>query len=178
MLSALQLAEPIIAAMVKLLSTNMPAIVDELNATITDGFTVEQPVQYLPYVPVPSTLEGGMPIIGVRELGAIFVDDLQYNTDAVHRYAVMALCQNSDQQSLAWQLRRTAQAIMYTISLDRLLGPAAIMRQSGEYSVNFESTEPGPLYGEPELTDDGIIRPPRSFMSYTAVVFNSRRTEV
>lgn len=146
-LSQLQLSEPLIAAMVTLLSEQLNGTIDELNATITDGYTVPHVAQFLPYVPVPSTLEAGIPAIGCQELPAEFEDDLQFSVHAKHRYAVVCILQNSDHQTLALQLRRMVQAIAFTVQTDRMLGTAGgsggIMRvQGGAWSVNFIETTP------------------------------------
>lgn len=177
MLPSLGLTEPIVTAMVKLLKTNLPAVVTELNATITDGYTIDEPVQYLPYVPVPSTLQGGMPAIGVQRMAAQFQNDIIVNVDAAHRYAVVAIVQNVDQQALAWQLDRTLQAITYTIQNDRVHLPAGgIMQQAGVWNLKLESTEPGPLLGD--LDPFNPESPPRSYLSWVALVMSSERTEV
>lgn len=180
-LTDFQLAEPLVTAMVTLLSANLNTTIDALNATITDGYTVDHVVQVLPYVPIPSTLEGGMPAVGVQDLPADFVNDLQFNMDAVHQYAVVAVIQNSDQQALAWQLRRTMQAIGATIQADRLaggpLGTASIMKtQGGAWSVNFERTEPGPVLGDIDPVNPAA--PPHTYLSYVGLIMSSTRTEV
>src|SRR5207248_8400242 len=115
--------------------------------------TIDHIQQFLPYVPVPSTLQGGLPCIGVQDLPSLFVDDLQFEVDVEHEYAVVAIVQQSDQLTLAWQLRRTMQAIANTIQADRMVmngtAPGGIMRsQGGAWAVNFIRTEPGPLLGD------------------------------
>lgn len=176
-LPSLQLSEPLVTAMVGLLSSNLNAEIDLLNATVTDGFTIDHAAQVLPYVPVPSTLMGGTPAIGVQDMPATFEDDLQYNTDALHEYAIVAVIQNADQQALAWQLRRTVQAIANTISQDRLLGQSSVMlTQGGAWSVNFLRTEPGPLLGDLDPTNPEA--PPRSYLSWAALVCSSKRREI
>jgi hypothetical protein len=180
-LPSLQLAEPLVSAMVTLLDENLNATIDALNATITDPYTVPHVAQILPFVPVPSTLQGGMPAIGVQELPSEFEDDLQFSMFGHHRYAVAAIIQNSDQQTLTIQLRRTMQALAATIQADRLLGTAGgsggIMRvQGGALSVQFEGTVPGPLLGD--LDPLSPEAPPRSYLSWCALELSSRRVEI
>lgn len=179
-LPQLALAEPLITAMVQLLDANLNTTIDELNATITDGFIVPHAAQILPYVPVPSTLEGGMPAIGVQELPASFEDDLQFSLHTEQRYAVVAVIQNADQQTLAWELRRMMQAIAFTIQADRILGTPAgsggVMRGAGAWSVQFEATVPGPLLGD--LDPNNPEAPPRSYLSWCALELTSARTQI
>lgn len=188
-LSAFQLSEPLVTAMVSLLSGNLNVTIDQLNATLDGTYPDNQPggpfkvphvVQFLPYVPVPSTLEGGMPCVGVQELGGQFENDIEVSADAVHTYAVVAICQHVDHQTLAWQLRRIMQAIGFTIQADRLAGTASgtggIMRsQAGAFSVNLIRYEPGPLLAD--LDPTGADSPPRSYVSWVALEMQSMRAE-
>jgi len=179
-LATLNLAEPIVAGMVTLLTADLNDTIDLLNATESDAYAVPHAVQILPYVPVPSVLQGGMPAVGVQEIGAEFVDDLQFSADAVHEYAVVAILQHSDHMTLTLQLRRMAQAIAYTVQQDRMKGNVAgsggTMRLAGAMSVNLGRTEPGPLLAD--LDPVNADAPPRSFLSWTALTFNSRRREI
>lgn len=180
-LPQLQLSEPLVSAIVSLLEANLNTVIDELNATLTDSYAVEHVVQFKPYVPVPSTLAGGCPAVGVQRLGAQFADDLQYSADAVHEYAVVAIVQNSDQESLVWQLDRTIQAIANVIQADRAAGTTSgtggVMRDDGgAWSVNFQRTEPGPVLGDLDPTSDAS--PPRIFLSWSALILSSKRREI
>lgn len=181
MTQQLQLAEPLIEAMVTLLKANLNTTIDALNTAYSDAFTLDHAAQILPYVPIPSTLQGGTPAVGCQELPAQFEDDLQFSMHALHRYAVVAIIENSDQQTLAVQLRRIMQAIAQTIQADRMLGTTGgsggIMRTQGRaWSVEFEATVPGPLLGDLDpLNPDG---PPRSYMSWCAIELSSRRGEI
>lgn len=177
----LQLAEPLVSAMVTLLEASLPGVIDSLNATVTDGFTVDKPAQYLPYMPFAGSLQGGLPIVAVQQLGGQFEDDLQYNTDAEHQYAVIPIIQNADHQTLAWQLNRTLEAIAYTIQQDRLVGvpqgSASVMKtEGGAWSVNFVRYEPGPLLGDIDPENPGS--PPATYLSWVGLVLSSKRREV
>lgn len=178
-LASFNLTEPIVTAMVKLLSQNLNATITTLNETLTDSYTVPQVAQFLPFLPVPSTLEGGMPAVGVQELGAVFEDDQVSSTNAVHTYAVIAILNHVDQQTLAWQLRRMMEAIAYTIQADRLLagalGTGSIMETAGAFSVNLIRYDPGPVLGEFDpLNTEG---PPTSYLSWVSLVMQSMRNE-
>lgn len=178
-LSAFQMTEPLVEAMVSLLQTNLNVTIDQLNASYADQYTLPHVAQFLPFVPAPSALESGIPAVGVQELGANFHNDIITSTDALHRYAVVAVCQAVDQQTLATQLRRMSQAILFTIQADRLAGTAfgtgGIMRGAGAWSVNLRHYEPGPLLGD--LDPNNPEAPPRSYLSWIAIVMESMRAE-
>lgn len=180
-LPQLQLAEPLVDAMVALLKANLNGNIDALNTSYGDGFVVPHQAQVLPYIPIPSTLEGGMPAIGVQEISGSFEDDLQFSLHATHEYAVAAILQHADHQTLVMQLRRIVQAIAYTIQQDRMQGTAAgsggVMRvQGGAWSVQFLRTEPGPVLGD--LDPLNSAAPPKTYLSWTALVFSSERGEI
>lgn len=175
-----QLTEPLVSAMVSLLSSSLNATIDTLNSTVTDGFIVDHVVQFKPFIPVPSTLQGGMPAVGVQRLGSTFPEDRQSTTDGLHTYAVAAIIENNDHEALNWQLERTMQAIINTIQADRLqttgTTPSGVLRtQGGAYSVNFIRIEPGPLLGD--LDPTSLEGPPRTFLSWVALILESMRTE-
>ncbi len=180
-LSSLNLFEPLANAMVALLSSptvGLQVNINLLNASLAPGDLYPVPAvgQIVPYVPVPSTLEVGGPVVGVQELPAEFADDIQVSMDAEHHYAVVGVVQNADHITLVWQLRRIAQAIGYTIQQDRLAQVSILRSQGGAYSVNFKGTVPGPVLGDLDpVTPDA---PPRSYLSWTALLFSSRRREV
>jgi hypothetical protein len=181
-LPQLQLTEPLVAAMVDLLQANLNANIAAFNQTIPgDPYQVPQVQQILPFVPVPSTLQGGMPAVGVQRLGGTFVNDMQYNMDADHRYAVVAIIQNADHQTLVHQLERMLECVAYTIHQDRLVGvphgsQSLLKSQGGAWAVDFEDYSPGPLLGDLDPTDHEA--PPRTYLSWVALTLLSRRTEV
>lgn len=179
----LQLAEPLVTAMVSLLTASLNTTIDALNASLVAGdpYPVPHVAQFLPFVPVPSSLQGGIPAVGVQELPAEFEDDLQFSMFGVHRYAVVGIVQHPDQQTLTMQLRRLMQAIAYTIQQDRGLGTVGgsggVMRtQGGAMSVQFEATVPGPLLGDLDPTNPEA--PPRVYLSWCGLELSSRRVEI
>lgn len=182
-LPILNLNEPIVNAMVTLLNANLATNVTAFNNSLAQGDLYPLPAvaQIVPYTPVPSTLEVGGPVVGVWELGAEFEEDTQWGLNADHHYAVVAVLQNADHITLMWELRRMAQVIAYTIQQDRTAGTppgsaSIIKTQGGAWSVNFIRTEPGPLLGDMDPVNPDA--PPRSYLSWTGLVFSSKRTEV
>jgi len=181
MLPSFGLTEPLVTATVTLLSSNLNSTIDSLNATITDGYKVPHAVQFLSFVPVPSTLEGGMPAVGVQRLPAQFEDDLRVSMHARHHWAIVAILQHTDQRTLSWQLERMAQAVANTIQADRVAGTppgtASVLKtQGGAWATDFEGTEPGPLLGDLDVTDPEA--PPRSYLSWTAILLSAKKVEV
>ena len=176
----LPLAEPLVQAMKKTLETRVPAAIEEINTGITDNVTIDPIAQYLPYMPFAQALQGGLPILAVQRLGGVFEDDLQTVTHANHEYAVIAVVENADHETLALQLERTLQAAANAIQKDRvaeLHGETSIMRtEGGAWSVNFQRVEPGPLLGD--LDPEAPNTPPRSYLSWLGLVMSSKREEI
>lgn len=176
-LPSLQLSEPVVKQVVALLEANLATTIAALNQTVTDGFEVPAPAQILDYVPVPSTLQGGTPAIGVQRLPATFVDDLVTSMDAIHQFAVVAILSHVDHRTLVWQLDRMAQAIGNVVQADRRQLPAGgILQQAGLWNVKFLRTEPGPMLGD--LDPINPEAPPQTYLSWTLMLFEARRTEV
>lgn len=178
MLATLTLTEPLVTALVQLLTANLNGEIDAVNATVTDGYQVPHAQQILPYVPVPSTLQGGMPAVGVQRISTDFQEDLQSSMDATHFYAIVAVIQHADQLSLHWQLERMLQAVANTVQSDRVLDPrTSVMRSVGQaWSVNFVRSEPGPMLGDLDPTNPAA--PPRVYLSWVGLVLSSKKTEV
>jgi len=182
MLPSFQLSEPIVNAMVTLLETELPGTIEQLNETIEDGYFVDPPVQYLPYMPFAATLEGGLPLVAVQRLGIDYTDpesaDLVSSVWAKHQYAVIPVVQNADHATLARQLERLMQAIVYTINQDRVKGQAGsvMTQQGGAWAVRFLRIEPGPLLGDLDPMDPG--QPPATYLSWLGLVLSSEREEI
>lgn len=182
LLPSMNLSEPLVAAFVSLLSSNLNGNIDALNTALgTDPYKLDHVAQVLNYIPVPSIVAGGLPAVGVGRLRGEFQNDLQFNVDAVHHLGIMCIVQNSDQGALSHQLERLLQCVAYTIQQDRLAGTpmgtaSVIKQQAAAWSVNFEGYDPGPMLGEADPnTPDG---PPRSFLSWDILILNAERTEV
>lgn len=179
-LASFSLTEPLVEAMVALLTANLNTTITALNAAYGDSYTVPAAAQILPFVPVPSTVMGGTPAIGVQETGSAFMNDIVTSVDGDHGYAVVAICQHPDQQTLATQLRRMAQAIAHTVQEDRLqinnLGESTMQVEGGAWNVTYRGYEPGPLLGDLDPTNPEA--PPRSYLSWVALMFQSTRAEI
>lgn len=176
-LPSMPLQEPIIVAMRDLLQTNLPTTVTTANSAIVDGYPVPVPAQYLDYMPVEADLAQGLPIVAVAESpgGGEFRDDLQSTVDSEWEYAIIVVCQSSDHETLAKNLRRLLSCVTYAIEADRLLGSLSYMRNTGGvFSVNLKRVEPGPLLGETTPTDPNVVR---SWLSWATLICESRHNE-
>lgn len=175
----LQLNEPIIEALTYLLENNLPANVTALNETITDDAPLDLPAQFVPFLPIAQTLQGGLPCIGIGDISGEFINDLQTSLEAEHQLALMVVLQTSDHGILAKQLRRYRSLVAYTIQQDRLQGRGGVMYNHGESKVmytEFTGYLPGRLLGDHDPDDPG--GPPVSFRSWTTLLVKCRRTEV
>jgi hypothetical protein len=176
-LSMLKLNEPVITALVKILEEGLPGTIESLNESLTDAFTLDEPVEILPYMPIGSTLTNGMPIVYIQDLPSRFSNDLQTSMEGTHGIAVATVLQTADHQTLAWQLRRYTQAIAYTIQKDRELGVLSLMRKEAQVLyTEFAGTQPGPLLSD--RNPDSAGEPPSSYLSWTGLLLECRRQEV
>lgn len=174
----LALNEPIVKTLVSLLEDELPTVVEELNATVTDGFTLNTPAQVLDHMPGAALLGQGLPAVCVQDMPASFFNDLQFSVDGSHGLGVASVIQNSDQQALAWQLRRYTQAVAQVIQRDRLKGQQAsrLILEGKVWVVEFAGTEPGPMLADRDPNSPN--EPPSSFLSWTWLMLRFNRTEV
>lgn len=136
-----QMSAALVPAIVAQLETNAQAQVDAINAAVTDGFTIDAPVQVLDFAPTPASLEGALPLLGVADFPTRFEDDLIHSTTIVCQFAIVAVIANVDERALAWQLRRYRTLIANLVQVDRTFGgvcrPALFDQvQPGAYMEN------------------------------------------
>lgn len=151
----IQLNEPVVTTLRSRLETELPAIVTAINATVTDGFTIDAPQRVLDYIPPVGDLNA-LPLIGISDGEMILEDDTGWGATGVFDISVVVYLQSSDQRVLAWQLRRYAQALVRAIRTPTI----AIGEGWGVY--NFR-VRPGPTLGRDES--------PRQWLSTIAVTF-------
>ena len=174
-MSILQLTEPVVQAMIRVLEAGLPGEIETLNETVEDGFTLDPIAQYLPYMPFAAALMGGLPLVAVQRLGVEFQDELQSSSTGLHQYAVCVVVQNADHQALSLQLERMLQAVANVIHQDRIQ-PAGIMRTAGAWDVEMLRVEPGPLLGDFDPNAPSEV--PHSYLSWAALVLSSKTEEV
>lgn len=160
---AIELNEPIVAALHQRLVDDLPAALNAINAAADDGFELSEAVTILDYIPPPSDLLAP-PVIGVGDGPTKFEDDNGFSATGRHELLVVAYDQSSDQQALAWQLRRWSKAIARVILAERRLGADAA------WGTGLVGTAPGPtLVDDPES--------PREWFSWVGLRFWAKRDE-
>lgn len=166
----------VLKALVEVLADGLPAAIDELNAE--SEVQLDQPVQVLPYMPVPASYGGGLPIVAVQDLPGAFSNDLQSSMEATYGFGIAALIQTADHATLAEQLRGYLRAIFSVIQADRELGVESVLRKppANVIYTKFAGTEPGPLLGNRNPENQG--EPPDSFRSWTWLLIECRRQEI
>jgi hypothetical protein len=138
----LKLNSPVVVALQERLVEALPDVIAEINADVTDGFEIPsiEPAQVLPYIPPPSD-RLQPPTIGIGDGKSLFEDDVGFSATGRHELLVVVYEQASDQEALAWILRRWTQAIA-TVALDgRRLG-------AGAWGTGLIGTAPGPTLAD------------------------------
>lgn len=154
-IALLDLNEPVVAALKTRLETDLPAVIAQVNAAVTDGFTITDPKQVLDFLPPQSHLTA-FPTVAIGDGPTRFEDDIATSATGRHEIMMLAFLQDSDQRALAWKLRRYGRAIASTALQGRALGSAQ------GWGMGLVSIVPGPTLGDdPEH--------PRTFYSWTAV---------
>jgi hypothetical protein len=150
------LNEPTVAAMQAHLQETVPPIIDEINATSTDGVVVDYPVQVLDYVPSLVELDGiGYPCVAIMDGDIHLEDDIGVGATVVMDLAVVVFVQGVDQRTLAVSLRRWARVLTNAA----LGGPARQLDPA--WSLQLRNIQPGPTLGRAE--------DPRSWRSFRTV---------
>ena len=179
----MQLSEPVILALLKVLEENMPDFIESLNEEFEDEAVLSLPVQFLPWRPTQADWEAGLPCIGVAELPTRFEDDNVSMLTAVHSICIWVVVQEADHGTLAKLLRRYVRLITLAIQRDRahLSGPGKnIMILSREtqsvWGLKFEGIVPGDMLEE--RTPDSPSESPTSYLSWSGVIVSMKREEI
>lgn len=158
------LNEPVVKAVHERLSGGLPAAIAAINAVVTDGITIENPVEVLDYIPPPGLLTA-FPTIGIGDAPSTFEDDQGFSATGRHQLLVVAYVQNDVQGALAWQLRRYAQAIVRVVLDGRNLGDAA-------WGTGLVGVYPGQAFADNEDPDHV-----KTWMSWVGVRMWAKRDE-
>ena len=153
---AIDLTEPLVAALHQRLVDDLPAAVAAVNAEVDDGYELAAPddAQILPYIPPPSDLLSP-PTIGVGEGTSRFEDDIGSSATGRHELLIVVYEQTADQLGLALRLRRWARVLTRVALEGRSLPPVA-------WGTGLVGTAPGPT-----LVDDADN--PREWFSWTGI---------
>ena len=163
------LNETIVKALAAQLAAQLPAAVATVNADVTDGYTILDPLNVYDHMPLLSTIAGaGFPAVAIQDGPSRIEDDLVSSATGEHQLLVVAFLANPDPEALAWQLRRYEQAVMLAIQADRTYSGAA-------WTTRFLGIEPGPMLApadKPNEPGDSTI------ISWSAVEIECPREEV
>ncbi len=159
--------EPVISALKKRLTDDLPAAITAVNATITDGTTIDAPQAILDYLP-PLELLLAFPTIGIGEGPGRIEDDTGHASTGVHELSVVAFIQAADQQTLVRQLRRTRTAVLRTILDGRHLEDAVDVARNRAWGVRLKQVVPGPTLGD--LQAQSVV----TWWSYVRIVIECR----
>lgn len=119
---SLLLNEPFVKAVYARLSNDFEVEVSRLNDALNedDPFTIDSPLRVLDYIP-PLEQEVSFPILAIQDLTSELADDQGHSGTGVHKGAVIAYIVDADPRTLAWKLRRYAQAIANVVYIDRAI---------------------------------------------------------
>jgi len=161
--------EPAVNALRQRIEDDLPANIAAINATVTDGTLIEDPVVVTDYVQPPGELVQ-FPSIGIEHGPGRWEDDTGYGATGVYDLIVVAFVQNADQQSLARYVRRYHLALTRTIfSTSRNLG-------SGDgipWSAQVNGFDFGPALTVKEVHDT----PPHTYMTWVAIAVRVKLDE-
>jgi hypothetical protein len=128
--------------------------IDAINAAQTNPLVpLPYPAQILDFIP-PTSEMSQMPVVGISDGDFHFEDDTGWGATGVCDLTVVVFFQSSDMLTLAWSLRRYAQAIARCILAEREIATEG-------WGVVLKGVRPGPTLGRDEN--------PRQWMSTTAV---------
>lgn len=159
--------EPVIAALLNRLQTDLPPAVAAVNDEITDGTRIEHPCQILDHIPPIETLLS-FPTVGIGEGAGRWQDDTGHEATGVHELSIIAFIQADDQQTLVRQLRRTRRALLRVILDGRVLEDATDPTRNRAWGVMLKQVVPGPTLGDRDA--EQIV----SWMSWVRIVIDCR----
>lgn len=157
---ALALNEQLVTALAAKLTTGIPTAVTEINAAVTDGFTISNPFEVLDYVPdqreISSKAANG-PLVGIQDVSTTLKDDIGSSATGVHQLAVLVWLVEADRAALARKLRRYQRALATACLSGRTISTIG-------YGVTLKAAAHGPTLDRDE--------DPRGWCSFTGVVIN------
>ena len=120
------------------------------------------------FVPPPSFLVD-FPAIGIQDMGSSFEDDAGHSATGRHVFGIVIFCSDPNQEILAWQLRRYAQAVTRVLLRDRAFSETNAPMQAG-WGTGLESIAWGPTLSS--------IATPKTWMSFCVVQIWTKREEI
>lgn len=166
-MATFKLAEPIVTAVIDRLTTDLAAVITEINAESADSYDLREPAEIYPHIPSVGLLRL-WPAIGIQELPLTLRDDIGSSAVASVDLAVVAFDQSPELVELGWRLRRWERALATVLLRGRELGAGG----SAAYLTTLSTTRPGPTLGDHEDPEQV-----KTFGSWTAVVIHCEREE-
>lgn len=132
------LTDTVIKEIVRRLTTDLPACITAINATVTDGFTIDPVADGMLFdYPPPMRLLTSFPAVALIDGPTTFEDDTSWSATGVHTFTVVAFVQALEQRPLSWKLRRYAEAVSNCVLAGRTLPPDG-------WGVTLTRIDPGP----------------------------------
>lgn len=152
----LKLNEPIVVELAERIRADLPAIIAEINAEVTDGAELEliPDDRVLEYVPDAGSMQAGIPVIGIGDGPQSFEDDIGSSATGVYEQLIVVFVQDADQERLARLLRRYVRALAIVVLKNRRLDSA--------WGIGLRRIIPGPT-----LADNATS--PQTWLSWTGV---------
>jgi hypothetical protein len=164
-MATFQLTEPVVRALVDRLETQLPEVIDELNAEGDVELSV--PEEVYPHIPSVGLLRH-WPAVGIQQLPTGLEDDIGSSAVARVELAVVAFEADPDLGTLAWKLIRWERALTTVVMAGRQLGVGGV----DAYSVSHLGSRPGPTLGDSD--DPETVR---TYSSWIGVLFRFLREE-
>lgn len=125
------------------LTTNLNAVIDTANSTLTTpSFPLDYPTQVFDYIPPIGEL-ADFPIVAIGDGTIDFQDDVGWSATGVMDFVVCIWVHEFEPRALAWKLRRMMACVANCVLLDRDLDGAG-------WGVTLGKIEPGPTLGRRE----------------------------
>lgn len=159
-MSHYSLNEPLVTGLRSRLEASLPATITEINSTVTDGYTIVNPVQVFDFIPQAELLTA-YPTIGIGDLPSTFEDDTGFAVTGRHGLQIVVFLADPDQRALAWRLRRYLQAIVTVALSNRQIGDAV--------GLTLRRIVPGPTLD--------VSRDPETWVTWAGVDIGALRFE-
>lgn len=136
---AIEIWEAVVPELRDRLETNLPAVITTINSTQTNPtFPIENPQRVLDYIPTVADMYN-FPIVGISDGIFYLEDDVGWGGTGRCEFTIVVFLQHPDPRTLAWQLRRYAQAITRVCLATRSVGDG--------WGITLKQVRPGPTLG-------------------------------
>lgn len=138
------------------------------NAAVTDGITVDAPVQVLPYVPPLDQLDQ-FPVIGVGDGPGRWEDDTGFSATGVWQLTAVWFLQDADQLALTTRARRALNVLVSCVMDGRVWTDDRDVM----WSVRLLATRPGAALAD----RPGRNEPPTAYLTWVGVAVEVKTDE-